>query len=60
MKKSLFQIIFFFLLITSIMIFQKSNTVIKKPNVLWLVCEDESLFFPFYGDTTPYTPILAN
>ena len=59
MRKTIFYTTFFLTLLTTIMIFQKSNTVIKKPNVLWLVCEDESLFFPFYGDTIPYTPNLS-
>ena len=28
----------------------------EKPNFLWLVCEDQSLFFSAYGDSNAYTP----
>ena len=28
----------------------------NKPNILWLVCEDQSLFFSAYGDSSAYTP----
>ena len=28
----------------------------QKPNFLWLVCEDQSLFFPPYGDNNANTP----
>ena len=28
----------------------------NKPNILWLVCEDQSLFFEAYGDSNAYTP----
>ena len=28
----------------------------KKPNILWIVCEDQSLFFSIYGDSTAHTP----
>ena len=28
----------------------------EKPNILWLVCEDQSLFFAPYGDSNAYTP----
>ena len=28
----------------------------KKPNFLWLVCEDQSLFFSMYGDSSANTP----
>ena len=31
-----------------------------KPNIIWLVCEDQSLFFSAYGDSTAYTPNLDN
>ena len=27
-----------------------------SPNFLWLVCEDQSLFFPMYGDSSANTP----
>ncbi len=30
----------------------------KKPNILWLVCEDQSLFFSAYGDSNAYTPSI--
>ena len=30
----------------------------EKPNILWLVCEDQSLFFAPYGDSNAYTPII--
>ena len=29
-----------------------------KPNIVWLVCEDQSLFFSFYGDSLAKTPNL--
>ena len=35
----------------------------ESPNFLWLICEDQSLFFSVYGDTTAKTPnldLLAN
>ena len=28
----------------------------EKPNFLWLVCEDQSLFFSIYGDSSAKTP----
>ena len=28
----------------------------ESPNFLWLVCEDQSLFFSMYGDSTANTP----
>lgn len=28
----------------------------NPPNILWLVCEDQSLFFSIYGDSTAKTP----
>ena len=28
----------------------------EKPNFLWLVCEDQSLFFSMYGDSSANTP----
>ena len=30
----------------------------NSPNIVWLVCEDQSLFFSAYGDSTSYTPNL--
>ena len=27
-----------------------------SPNFLWLICEDQSLFFPMYGDSSANTP----
>ena len=39
-----------FLLLSSYCIGQKS------PNFLWLVCEDQSLFFSMYGDSSANTP----
>ena len=30
----------------------------ESPNFLWLVCEDQSLFFSTYGDSSAYTPNL--
>lgn len=30
----------------------------KKPNILWLICEDISPYFSFYGDSTAQTPNL--
>ena len=35
----------------------------ESPNFLWLICEDQSLFFSVYGDSTAKTPnidLLAN
>ena len=37
-----------------------SNFSQDKPNIIWLVCEDQSLFFSAYGDSTAYTPNLDN
>lgn len=31
----------------------------KKPNIIWIVAEDQSANFPFYGDTTIETPTLS-
>ena len=28
----------------------------EKPNILWIVCEDQSLFFSSYGDSIAKTP----
>ena len=30
----------------------------ESPNFLWLVCEDQSLFFSMYGDSSAKTPNL--
>ena len=30
----------------------------EKPNIVWLVCEDQSLFFNQYGDSIANTPNL--
>ena len=30
----------------------------NKPNILWLVCEDQSLFFSVYGDNSAHTPSI--
>ena len=30
----------------------------NKPNIVWLVCEDQSLFFSAYGDSSSFTPNL--
>ena len=32
----------------------------QKPNIIWLVCEDQSLFFSPYGDNTAFTPNINN
>lgn len=35
------------------------TTESERPNILWLVCEDQSpMFFPFYGDSTIRLPNL--
>ena len=34
------------------------NAQDKKPNILWIVCEDISPILSFYGDTTAKTPNL--
>ena len=47
MKKQLF---YFFIIISLNSIGQ------ELPNFLWLVCEDQSLFFSMYGDSIAYTP----
>ena len=47
--------------IQSLFIFMYSCSIIygqNKPNIVWLVCEDQSLFFSAYGDSTSYTPNL--
>mgnify|MGYP001294285370 CR=1 FL=1 len=28
----------------------------ENPNILWIVCEDQSLFFSSYGDSIAKTP----
>ena len=30
----------------------------QQPNILWIVCEDISPTFSFYGDSTAHTPVL--
>ena len=47
MKKQLFS---FFIIVSLNSIGQ------ELPNFLWLVCEDQSLFFSMYGDSIAYTP----
>ncbi len=47
MKKQLFS---FFIVVSLNSIGQ------ELPNFLWLVCEDQSLFFSMYGDSIAYTP----
>ena len=32
------------------------TSYLNQPNILWLVCEDQSLFFTPYGDTNAFTP----
>ena len=45
------------LLITKLFLFISIYaTTQEKPNILWLVCEDQSLFFPQYGDSLAKTP----
>ena len=44
--------LFIVLLFTNILLINGQ----KKPNILWLVCEDQSLFFSIYGDSTVQTP----
>ena len=47
--------------IQSLLIFMYSCSMIygqNKPNIVWLVCEDQSMFFSAYGDSTSYTPNL--
>ena len=34
------------------------STAQDSPNFLWLICEDQSLFFSMYGDSSAYTPNL--
>jgi len=36
----------------------KSSEETKRPNILWLVCEDISPMLSFYGDSTAHTPNL--
>jgi len=46
-----------YLLITKLFLFISIHaTTQEKPNILWLVCEDQSLFFPQYGDSLAKTP----
>ena len=54
--KSLFIKNFAFILI---FIFFSCDINEEKPNIIWIVCEDQSTdFFPFYGDNTAQLPNL--
>ncbi len=46
------------LLIVILTIFSFSEINAQRPNILWLVCEDQSSYFSFYGDSTAKTPVL--
>ena len=35
-----------------------AQTQVRQPNIVWLVCEDQSPFFSFYGDSVAHTPNL--
>ncbi|MDA0779819.1 MAG: sulfatase [Bacteroidetes bacterium] len=53
MKKNLSTVLFF------LTFFFFSCSEKKKPNIIWLVCEDQSqIFFPMYGDNTVDLPNL--
>ena len=44
-----------FFLLSIMFVFSQEN----KPNIIWLVCEDQSAqFFPMYGDKTVSLPHL--
>ena len=43
-------------IICCFILFFSSLRAQEKPNFLWLVCEDQSLFFAPYGDSNAYTP----
>ena len=51
---SIYRINTLFIFIISYSVMNGQNT----PNILWLVCEDQSLFFSAYGDSTSHTPHL--
>ena len=53
MKKNLIRLFF----ISNVII--SCSSVEKRPNIIWLVCEDQSqIFFPMYGDHTVDLPNL--
>ncbi len=43
------------------LIFSCQNNIKKKPNIVWLVAEDQSqYFFPFYGDNSVNLPNISD
>ena len=49
----------FSIFIIVLVLFTGCLTINKKPNIIWLVCEDQSQsFFPMYGDNTVDLPNL--
>ena len=43
------------------LIFSCQNNIEKKPNIVWLVAEDQSqYFFPFYGDNSVNLPNISD
>jgi N-sulfoglucosamine sulfohydrolase len=45
-----------FIIVCSFLIFNSEYKSQEKPNILWIVCEDQSLFFSSYGDSIAKTP----
>ena len=51
------ELLFIFLILCFSSVFSQS----EKPNIIWLVCEDQSVdFFPMYGDNTVNLPNLES
>ena len=44
------------IILTLLLISFFNNFSQNKPNIIWLVCEDQSLFFSAYGDSSAQTP----
>ena len=54
--KNVFKSFSFILMLTAVFLVKAQET---QPNIIWLVCEDQSPeFFPMYGDTTVSLPNL--
>ncbi len=56
-QKKLNKRVFF---ISIILTFFAKTHAQQQPNIIWLVCEDQSLFFSPYGDKTAITPNINN
>ena len=45
-----------FIFICGFMLINFKSKSQENPNILWIVCEDQSMFFSPYGDSTAKTP----